>query len=156
VPEFSLGISGLDQHPGSCSSTYTATEPQLKGALMMRDELILQFASQEADTLYTIVPTLKHDGPSRPARGEDTSRSVMAVRSFGFHASSCDRGRSISHWYSQDTNIFQFTVFVFLLCLYNYFLHPIAHIKGPFLAAVSPVSLSSYSSLLRRISLTDW
>ncbi|KAH7258848.1 cytochrome P450 [Fusarium redolens] len=40
-----------------------------------------------------------------------------------------------------------FTVFVFLLCLYNYFLHPIAHIKGPFLAAVSPVSLSSYSAL---------
>ncbi|KAK7403409.1 hypothetical protein QQX98_010822 [Neonectria punicea] len=34
-----------------------------------------------------------------------------------------------------------FTVFVFLLVLYNYFLHPIAHIKGPFLAATTPISL---------------
>ncbi|KAG5659883.1 hypothetical protein KAF25_003405 [Fusarium avenaceum] len=32
-------------------------------------------------------------------------------------------------------------VFVSLLGLYNYFLHPIAHIKGPFLAAVTPISL---------------
>ncbi|PTD07100.1 Isotrichodermin C-15 hydroxylase [Fusarium culmorum] len=32
-------------------------------------------------------------------------------------------------------------VFVFLLGLYNYFLHPIAHIKGPFLAAVTPRAL---------------
>ncbi|CAF3624880.1 unnamed protein product [Fusarium graminearum] len=32
-------------------------------------------------------------------------------------------------------------LFVFLLGLYNYFLHPIAHIKGPFLAAVTPISL---------------
>ncbi|KAH6951291.1 cytochrome P450 [Fusarium avenaceum] len=38
-------------------------------------------------------------------------------------------------------------VFLSLLGLYNYFLHPIAHIKGPFLAAVTPVSLSNYSSL---------
>lgn len=79
----------------------------------------------------------------------------MSIRSAGIHASSCDRGKSTSHWYSQDANMFQSILFVFLLGLYNYFLHPIAHIKGPFLAAVTPVRLSSYPSLLTRTSLTD-
>lgn len=111
--------------------------------------------SREADNLYIIIPTLKHDGTPRSTRGQATSRSIMAVRSFGVHAGWCDRGKSILYRCSQNTNVFQLAVFLSLLGLYNYFLHPIAHIKGPFLAAVTPVSLSNYSSLVGKFRLTD-
>lgn len=79
----------------------------------------------------------------------------MAVRSFGVHAGWCDRGKSILYRCNQNTNVFQLAVFLSLLGLYNYFLHPIAHIKGPFLAAVTPVSPSNYSSLVGKFRLTD-